>query len=835
MKRTHARFAAWAGALLSLLLAVDGAVAATATPNVSAASTSEPKLDATGTAWAPFGNALGVPNASKSIRVLYLADDVSVYPLDASSAAVQLRPGPSPGTMPVNCTYSTTEPVLDASNGGSCTFRMISTAGNVDTLEVFHLGLLSGAMRLTATGLTATGVGNDVAAYDSDTVLGGTAPAPDPAMSRKPARLVLVFDKSGSMDWTARHDDPACGSYYSPTPDCRRWNVLRRAAGQMVSVAKAYHLPTDQIGVVFFNHEAETVGAGLGAMSNVTLDAVLAAIDTRSPGGNTSIGDGIGGLLGSVVGAASSNADFNNAMLVFSDGAQNSSRFLAWDGSGLVLNTTNTPIGGDPVIPAGDQLKLCPFRLRIDDPADSDSSALLNAMADTGDCGLQHNDTVLDDPPGGTIQYFLQVLAETLIGDKLEMIHASSGAQPQPAGNAADPIAASFRTSRQDLALTVLLGWNRGFQADGLPNIRLHKDGVEFDPLQNPRVLVESGGDHVALTMRAPFCNAAGQCVSSDGEWTLEFVRTLPRGEGRWNLFVLGDNASIASTYAVTQDRPGIGEPLQLKATLTEGGQPLTGLAPGSVRAFVSGPSEGLGNVLSASNSKPIDAVEGDAISAAGRKAQAMLADPAQRDQLLAALELGAEQGIALAETAPGVYTAEFPATLVEGNYRVGFRIDGEAADNGAFTRVYDTDRYVQVRPDPAATAATLTHSPAATCAPGFAGGCVQITLRPVDAAGNLVGPGKSASFHAVPFDGEIVGPVTDHLDGSYSIVVGYTSADATPPTLRIDGLPLDLPAVVAPGDGAAPASGIWHLWWLWLLLLLLLIAIFLWWRKRTP
>src|SRR5690606_40811632 len=114
---------------------------------------------------------------------------------------------------------TSSERVLAASNGGCCAFRMIRTAGNVGALEVFHLGLLSGAMRLTATGLTATGVGNDVAAYDSDTVLGGTAPAPDPAMSRKPARLVLVFDKSGSMDWTARHDDPACGSYYSPTPD----------------------------------------------------------------------------------------------------------------------------------------------------------------------------------------------------------------------------------------------------------------------------------------------------------------------------------------------------------------------------------------------------------------------------------------------------------------------------------------------------------------------------------------------------------------------------------------------------------------------------------------
>jgi hypothetical protein len=822
---------AWAIALpvaLALFVTID-ANAATATPNVTNASTSQPKLNLAGNAWEPFGNALGYPNASKSIKVLYVADDTAVYPLNAAGAAVQLRPKTAGPT--INCTFNAAIPILTASNGGTCTFRIINTAGQVDTLEVFHLGLLSGNVRLTATGIAASGVGNTVDAYDSDLVLPGTPPVPaaGPPLSRKPARLVLVFDKSGSMDWTTKHDDPACGPYYTPVPDCRRWNVLRRAAAQMISVGKAYQLPTDQLGVVFFDNDAAAVGAGLGAMTNATLDAVLTEIDSRSPGGGTSIGDGVENLHPALVGA--DNANFNNAMLVFTDGAQNTSKFLAWDGSHLLFNTTNTPIGGTRVIADGKQLKLCPFRLRIDDPADMSSSMLLNNMASESACPAQMLPSTINNPPSNVVEYFLSVLNSTLIGDKLELLHVSSGQQTAPASGAVSSQAMAFKTSKQDLAFTVLLSWDRAFQNEGRPKITLSKDGVTFEPRKGAPFLINGGQDHIAMTLRAPFCNAASKCVSSDGDWKLDVTPTTLNGTGHWNLFVVGDNGSIASSYSIVQATPGVGEALKLKAMFTEGGKPLIGLPAGTVRAFISGPSQSLGNVLSAGKAKPGESPQSDLLSAAGLKVQAMLADPAQRDKLLAALELGAEQGIPLTETSPGEYAGEFPATLAEGVYHVVFRTDSTSPDNGGFTRVHSTDFYVPVQPDNAATAATLTQTAASTCPPIYRGGCVQITLRPVDAKGNLLGPGKAAGIWTTANQSDIVGSVIDNLDGSYSLVVGHKKSGAKLPVLSIGGASLDLSS---PGKLTNHNAYSWlYKWWFWLILLVLL-AVIIWRWKRA-
>lgn len=829
------------GAMLLALFVATDALAATATPNVTSASTSEPKLNGTGDAWQPFSNALGFPNSSKSIKVFYLADDLAVYPLNGAGATVQLR-AKSGGPM-INCTFNAAVPVLTAANGGTCTFRMINTAGQIDTLEVFHLGLLSGDIRLTATGIGASG-GNTVDNYDSDTVIAGTPPAPavGPPLSRLPARMVLVFDKSGSMAWSSKLDgDATCGALYSPNPECQRWRVLRRATGQMISVAKAYQLPADQLGVVFFDNDATNTG-GLAAMTNATLDAVLTAIDGRSPGGGTSIGDGIGNLQPNVTGG--DNANFNNTMLLFTDGAQNTSKFLVWDGADLRLNVNNSPIGGSLVRPAGKQLSLCPFRLRLDDPSDPDSSSLLQNVANYSGCGALNIETTLDNPPAGAIQYFLQVLADTLIGDKLELIQAAKGEQSSATTGPVSPIDMTFKTSKKDLAFTILLGYDQAFQADGRPKIQLHKDGVDFDPLSNPRFTVSGGQDHVALTLRAPFCDAHGKCVSTDGDWKMQVTRTLPRGVGHWNLFVMADNASIVSSYDVGQAKAGIGEPLQLKATLTEGGKPLTGLPAGTVRAFISGPSQSLGNILSDGKAKLGEAPQADALSAAGLKVQAMLKDPAQRDKILAALELGAEKGIELKETSPGVYTAEYPATLAEGVYQVTYRIDSTSPDNGGFARIYTTDHYVQVAPDAAATAKTITHGPASSCPSTYRGGCVQITLTPVDGKGNRMGPGKGPSFQLVqPFEGGIVGEVKDNLNGSYTVVVGYNKKGLPPPVLRIDGQTLTLPDAVGTGgkgggtiigggggDGEKP---VWQQWWIWLIALLVLLVLILLMRRK--
>ncbi len=832
-----------AAGLLWLLAGAAGS--ATYTANVENLSTSVPKKNAAGTAWEGISSAQGDPNAGKAVQLLYLdlvGGDATGYPLSAPANAVQLRASTAGALL--TCTLADPRPVLDASNAGTCTYRFVNTAGNNgDTLEISYLGLLDGQVRLNIGALNAAVGGHTVPAFDSDSVFPGTPPATDPALSRKPARLVVVFDKSGSMDWSYKLDgDASCGALYSPNANCRRWDALRRASEQMVSVAKAYSLTGDKLGVVFFNQDAEnTAGLPPGSanavtdMTTVTLDAIGTSISSRSPGGSTSIGDGIDNLLAVLNGG--DNASFNNAMLVFTDGEQNNAKFIVDNGLQLLLNATNSPIGGSEVVPPGKQLKLCPFKLRTSNAADA-ANALLQTMADRSSCGPLNLPVTLDDPPVDAIQYFVQVLNGTLIGDKLEIVHLSQGTQPGTPGSVPPPLTMDFRTSQQDLAFTALLGWNPAFQVEGRPAMKLSKDGVDFVVGQDPNLRVDAGTRHMALTLRKPYCNAARQCVTPDGSWTLTVARTMARGEGRWSLVVVSDNATLASQFSAAQATPGVGNPLHLQARLTERGQPLAGLAAGSVRAFVSGPGQGLGNLLSASKTSPADLNAADPGIAANAKVQAMLANPAERAAVLAALQFGAEQGIALAETAPGVYSADFPATIAEGVYRVSFRVDATSAGNGAFMRVFGTDRYVPVQPDDAATAATMVVSVFKDCPAAFTGGCKAITFRPVDKAGNLVGPGKASSIVFAGNGSQVIGQVDDALDGSYSLVVGHTQADPTQvPPLSVNGLPLTLPPAAGPGD-----AGLWgqilqlllQYWW-WLLLLLLLILLALWKLRPKP
>ena len=825
MTMTNIYTAACGWLAAGLMLGTGVVEAAVYSGNVTNASTSTPKLNAAGNAWEPFSNAQGVPNSGKSIKLLFLADDGTFtgFPLNVAGATVTLRP--STGGAAVTCTFNVGVPVLTAANAGTCTFRTISTAGQPgDTVEIFYLGLLSGNIRYTTAGITPAVGGNSVANFDSDTVVPGVFPAPasGPPLSRKPARLVLVYDKSGSMNWSAKPADPACGPYFTPIAACNRWEILKLASAQMVNVAKAYSLPGDELGVAFFDSTATDTG-GIAGMTTVTLDAVSAALLARSPGGNTSIGAGVERLK---AGQLVNNANFNNMTLLFTDGEQNTPPFLVSDGVQLLINATQNAPFGNPWVPAPNAISLCTFRLRTDDPAGPAGTTTLQQIADRGCAGMMNSSATLDALPADLILYFLQVLDTTLVGDKLEVVHVAQGTVPAPGTTPQPPLQLQFTTSRRDLSFTTLLAWDQGFQVEGRPALRLTKDGVDFNVLQDPNVLVTGSGRHVALTLRAPFCNAARQCVTPDGVWTLQVGRVFARGDGAWAMFVLSDNETLTSAYAVTQNTAGIGQPLQFRATLTEGGAPLAGLAAGSVRAFVQAPSQGLGNVLSASQAKPGDPPSADPTTPAALKAQAMLADPADRARLLAALELGAEQGIPLTESSPGVYTGSFPATLVEGIYRVTYRVQGTTTANAAFTRVFKTDRYVPVQPDDAATASTMQIAPAVPCDPRFAGGCKQLTIRPVDAAGNLVGPGKATSF-AVAGGAEIVGPIQDRLDGTYVVVVGYPQGGVNAPPMTIGGLTLNLPQAAGP-TGGGTTKWIW-----WILLILLIIVLLIWLIRR--
>ena len=833
----------WTLALLAAA-ACSGSLAAVVSGNVTSLSNSAPKLNAAGTAWDPFNIAQGVPSASKSIQVLFIADDgdPAPFPLKANTATVTLRP--STAGPAVNCVFSATVPVLTPTNAGTCTFRVAASGANV---EIYYLGLLAKNqnIRYTISGLQPAVGGHTILPFDSDAPLAPPSPQPpppSPTLARKPARLVLVFDKSGSMDWSVKPADPSCGPLYSPTPACRRWNILQSAATQLVNVAKAYAIPGDQLGVVFFDSTASNTG-GISAMTPVTLGAVSGAISSRSPGGSTSIGRGVENLKPGLI---ANNADFNNMTLLFTDGEQNTPPYLVSDGAQLLINASVDQPFGTAWAPSPNQIGLCTFRLRSDDPAGPGGTTTLQEIANRGCGGLMNSSASLSALSPELIQFFLQVLNGTLIGDKLELVKSISGEQARGPGAPPPPaVVLPFKTSKQDVAFTLLLHWDSAFQSQVPPQLTLTKDGVSFSPLSDPAFVVNQGSDHVSITLRAPFCNAAKKCVKPDGDWNLSvqpgsivLYAATPRSAttspptGHYGLFVVSDNATLASRFEVTQPTKGVGQPLRLAATLTDGGKPLTGLAAGTVRALVSAPGAGLGNVLSASGVQPGAPAPVDPFGTAGRKVQAMLADPAERAKLLAALELGAEQGIPLTETSAGVYSASFPATLREGIYRVSFRVAGSSAANGDFTRLFNTDFYVPVMPDPVATANTLVRTAVSPCR--FAGGCFSLTLKPVDGAGNLVGPGKAALIFAPAFNGQFTGATVDNLDGSYTASVGYNAEGAKPPVITVGGV-----AVVLPDSAGANPTWWQRLmgygWWWWLLLLLLIaIAVVLWLMRKS-
>ncbi|PTS74485.1 hypothetical protein DBR17_17045 [Sphingomonas sp. HMWF008] len=754
------------------------ALADTATPTIDNLSGSAPKLNMAGTAYEPLDTRQAVPSGSKGgIRVQYLANDLSLFPLNPAAATVTLRPSAMGPT--VNCTLTAATPILSPTNGGQCFFRI--TGGSGDTVQIYYMGLLTQGqdIRYTINGLQAAVPGHSVAPFDSDTIFASAKP--QPTVGRKPARLVMVIDKSGSMDWSAKPpSDPTCGPFYAPTPACRRWNILNSAATQMTNVAKAYATTGDQLGVVFFDTTASNTG-GLAAMNPTTLNAAIGAIGMRSPGGGTSIGAGVENLKSALTTNAAAN---KNMVLLFTDGEQNTAPFLTSDGTQLLINQTQNTAFGTPWVAPAD-VKLCAFRLRTDDPAGPGGTTSLQQIADRGCGGLMNSPLTLDAQPADLVAFFLQVLNTTLIGDKLELISRTNIALPTNVGTSLP-----FRTSAADGAVSLLLSWPAFTQGQvthvefGMPsNLSIEKDGVRWDPLYDDNVELVRGKDHLVMTLRAPFCNAKRECVKSAGDWKVNFVPTgSSGGKQPYALTVIGDNATIATDFSVDQPSPGIGRPLRLRARLGEAGAPIAGLPAGSVYAIVSGPDASLGNVLSKSQIRGERSTLKDSVSLAGQKAFAMYGS-GERGDILAATAFNGALKVPLSETSPGRYEAMLPAKF-EGVYRVTFMVDGAAPANGPFQRTYSTDRYVPVAIDATRTAATVSISASNACRLNR---CYSVGIRPLDQLGNLMGPGKAALFSVDPRLGRVTS-AADKLDGSYVLQVELGRKATALPDLRIAG-----------------------------------------------
>jgi hypothetical protein len=766
-------------------------------PDLTPAGGSTPHL--AGGAWNAFDANQALP-AKGGLLLAYEIPDLSAYPINTNAATVTLRPSADPASE-ITCTNALA-PINPAPNElNTCYFQAVFPS----FIQIQYLGNLAAGedIAYSVSGLTSAQPASFVFA-DFDTTSTGVPMVPSPG--RDPARLVLVLDKSGSMLWSSHPDDPGCNVFAAPPPGCEpaRWDILNRAVTQMLAVGQAYALPDDVLAAALFDSTVAPANAfaPFDLNNTVNVDSFENHIQNLvTPGGGTSIGAGMTTHESVLTGADA--ADFNQSVLLFTDGDQNVKPFVVTNGAELLINADfNSPTQGTPTEFAPG-VQVCPFALRADNPGGPLGTTYLQAIADLRCDGIFNATMDIDPDDASLVQFFLQVLHEALIGDKLELAAVRSG-QMTDGGVDIESVAGggeeTFIISSDDIAFTLLITWVE--DNNGLQRVELEKDGIIFTPnVESSFMRVDEGSNYVAITLRAPFCNDDQECVDPAGEWQLRMFPFFEVGDTfTYNVFVTTDNKSLANDFSVTQPTRGVGQPLVLKATLLENGAPLTGLPADSVKAVLRRPGSGLGNILSEATVALSPTVSIDPIAAAGLKAGAMLDDPQLRHALLAATQASLEQTLTLVESQPGEYTATYNNARVEGVYEINFFIDAETPGNGRFTRTFETGHYVPVVVDPAVTQGSLIITPLTPC--GVAGGCFGITLRPADRAGNLLGPGKETLITLPNFEGQL-DSIADNLDGTYTINISYPNAPTKDPVIDIFGV--EVTVDIVPGDGVPP------------------------------
>ncbi|POF29077.1 VWA domain-containing protein [Roseibium marinum] len=777
--------------LLGPVFAATLALPALAAPVTIDLTNSSPSEDGAG--WdATFNSAHGTN--TKPFIFRFVSADATALPLAAtgtcgtSGACVRLTAGTSPPfSTPKECTTPIPggglEPEFDATTAGSCYYRLDSSGGYTDVV-IYHLGLLeaSANIRVEIQNLTPALPFHTFTDFDSNTAPNGP---PQPIAARPQANLGLVIDKSGSMGWSNNPLQPGCEVTGPPPAGCEptRWAVLTRGLGQMATVAKAYILPGDQIAAVAFDTSSHTIQNLIGA-NTPTIDGIVTSINsTLSPGGGTSIGDGVD-ALDNVLAA---NAGENNLMMLFSDGIQNNPVYLRLVGDILRLNPNSNSDTGANIqdVPTG--FDLCIFALRAEgtaDPLDLQAISDVRCQDEMG-AGLLVETTSVDPGDPELVTFFLEVLNRALIGDKLELVDIASHQLVRDTGP--DTLTHSFSIGRDSISFTALLGWQR--PGNGLAAMTLVKDGITIDIASAHRS--EGGSDHWAMTLRAPAYgeDASGRRIRIDdlgGDWTLvarpvfEVSRVFDA-----TTTIISDNATIATTFNVREASPGLNKPFRLRAELTEAGQPVTGLPNGSVRATVRAPQGNRGDVLARLKITPkVNIPDSDPFSAAAAKALTALGVSGPGDELRKALSQASGITYDLKETDPGIYLAETDSSVFEGVYNITFQVDApDSKLNGPFQRVFRTDFVKSLLIDEKRTLASIAVKPAQVCPAGLT--CSTLTFTPQDANGVLVGPAFATAI-AVGGNAEQIGAVVDNLDGSYQVVVGCPAGTTCNPTISL-------------------------------------------------
>ncbi len=308
-----------------------------------------------------------------------------------------------------------------------------------------------------------------------------------------------------------------------------------------------------------------------------------------------------------------------------------------------------------------------------------------------------------------------------------------------------------------------------GDRGDGL-DFRLYKDGVEIPPGSGS---VSHQDFYKLFLIRFPLI-VNGQAVNAGGDWTMK----ISGNDGSSYKSAAFENESeLNFNCAISSMNHRIGDTIKLHVSLDYAGREITEGC--DVKAIILKPGEDLGDMLARiripdkyfiwekDGERPVynilppeQVVFESGMQPGHKKFEVLMNDPGF---FASFRESGNE--VTLHNNADGTYSGNYTNTNVTGPYRIVFQVFGSSTGIGRINRIVTKSTVVNYAviqrslSDLYVIHGTGTRNP------------TQISLRPRDSSGLLIGPVYEDIINVTLSDGS-VGPLRNKLDGRYSALL---------------------------------------------------------------
>ncbi len=633
-------------------------------------------------------------------------------------------------------------------------------------------------------------------------LVGGVPVIPPPVTQPPDTAVALLFDTSGSMTWN--HEGV-------PGVDAaqQRLTLARQAAVPFLDMLQFFNPCRAVFGIARFPRQLYQGCAGevITPMAPVREDSISAAIESTIPGltaaGNTPLLAALGtaaGMFGS---------EDRKALVLLSDGFHNCPIDSDLDDIDHAIDTL-----------AANAVRT--YAIGFGQAGEVPNDALGQLAAQTQGGYYDVTAAAGFDPLAWDPATALQAAYKSILVDALQLEAAAD-----PAGRIlpGERNRHEFFVSDLDRKVAVFVSWAGPLKQRPDLVIRA-SDGREVAFRQTlPGVSFRDGPTFALVKIDSAFLNLPGRV--SGQPWSLELALE-PEGPSKkavpYQWSVVTDSAlALRGSVAVQAARTGA--TLTLTAQLTQNGRPPA--LPATVWARVARPQLALGNWLGESRvgmeelGQVAETRNGEALSPLLRKIIYLTEfrkQPFAGGTVLDTVRLYDDGTHGDSAAGDGVYTGRYEGATVAGTYAFEFNASGRTARGLPFDRNQRLERHIPMKAD--AVHAGVIRLPAGE--KGF--DTFEITLRPTDDYGNLLGPGRQHLILWEATAGEFTQPAIDHLDGTYSRrlkLPSATRAGAVDLTFLIGDSPFRLNLEKALQPHAAVPVG-------WLIVWLVLLAVIL-------